>query len=46
MIIYGKKNLNELVNVLSEVVNMGLAVTSFWVLPIYKVEIKYNPIKE
>lgn len=41
--VYGKRNLNELKNVLGEIVYMGVKVTSFWILPIYKVEIKYCP---
>ena len=46
MMIYGKRNLNELKNILSEIVYMSFSITSFWILPIYKVEIKYCPIKE
>ena len=43
MIVFGKRNLNKLVNTLNEIVYMAFTVTSFWIVPIYKVEIKYCP---
>ena len=40
MIIYGKRNLNKLEGYL-DIPNMSISITQFWILPIYKVEIKY-----
>ena len=41
MIIYGKKNLNKLMNYLL-IPNISVKSIQYWILPIYKVEIKYN----
>ena len=40
MIIYGKNNLNKLMNYLI-IPNVSVKTTQFWIFPIYKVEIKY-----
>lgn len=40
MIIYGKNNLNKLLEYLI-IPNIAVETVQFWVLPIYKVKIKY-----
>lgn len=41
MVIYGKNNLNKLLEYLI-IPNVSVKSTQFWILPIYKIKIKYN----
>ena len=40
MIVFGKSNLNKLMEYLI-IPNVAIKATQYWILPIYKVEIKY-----
>lgn len=42
MIIYGKKNYEELVKSLS-IPGVAIKTEKYWLLPIFRVSIKYNP---
>ena len=40
MVVYGKGNLNEILECFT-ILDIAVEATQFWILPIYKVKIKY-----